>query len=618
MPRSKHEPLIFRSHHFLPSTLPQCELPELFSLGNIEFKDEQIAAVCPIFWEESIFIDGTRSAAQTAASFMESAALQIYSQAPSRVEVIVYDASLGSGLPALEAIAELFKSKSKESTFRIIRSLKEFEEIFSKLITDTGERKSRLAIDGLRNWKQILQQDSSSHAIFLLIRNPYDLAEKSAFEKLPEFMQHAPRMGILTWIDGTSKPDTNGQHHKTRIEEWKNRIKSSCHIRLTITDNSLSPEHDLLGFQPFTTYADFGNISPSSIDNKEQRAYIKSLEDQFSSLEQNQKKDFISVEIGKKNGQPFFLGIGPKSDVYHSLLAGATGSGKTVFLKHFLTLICEKYSSSEILIHLYDFKGGANLNFYRGIPNFVNLFECRANPELALQAFDEFIREAAHRQELIKNAQMEGMVGEDISAYNEWAIENSKEKLPAQLLIIDELGQLYEDFRKNEKESWSLRTTFNRKIEETARQGRSQGMFLLLSSQHFDDIDIDGALGNTQLKMSMRLDKKSQCIRIFEGGNYAAFDLRKTDQNAPRDILINCASGRASENQIIRLPLITHEALTPRLRALQTRPKESTKQQQKVSDLKEDEYNKQPPSDNSNEEILRKIFPDLGDLPEIP
>jgi len=182
---------------------------------------------------------------------------------------------------------------------------------------------------------------------------------------------------------------------------------------------------------------------------------------------------------------------------------------------------------------------------------------------------DMFQDEASRRQNLFNEAQTLGMIGEDLSAYNKWALGQGMDMLPVQLLIIDELGQLYDDFKEDRANGFQIRAEFNRKINRTARQGRSQGMFLLLSSQHFDDMEIDSAIANTQLRMSMRLDKRSQCLKVFESGNTAAYDLlSKVDINSQRDILINAESGRIQANQVVKLPFVTHESLAPRLASL--------------------------------------------------
>lgn len=628
-PPAAQSSMILKPIQFEPTNLPETKTPNLFSLGNIEVEGEKVAAVCPILWRESIFVGGSHSSTETASRFLESSAIQIFSQAPERVQIYRFDSSLESSSSALEAVAELLSSKSRQERICISKTLKDFDEKFAKLTNIARERRSRLAIDGRNEWAQVFEQDVASTVILLIIENPYEIFERPAFERFPEFLRSGPRLGINTWINGVAKNQVNDRYRKIRIEEWLSSIKQSCHVRFDINDNALLPESSLRGLQPFATYIELGSISPGSLSFEMERAFLSAVASKLLVKEHSEKRDFISIEIGTKNGQPFSLGFGPKSEVYHSLLSGATGSGKTVFLKLLLTLICEKYSANDVQIHLYDFKGGANLNFYRGIPNFINLFECRDQPSKALQAMDMFLDEASRRQNLFNEAQTLGMIGEDLSAYNEWAHGQGKEMLPVQLLIIDELGQLYDDFKEDRTNSFQIRAEFNRKINRTARQGRSQGMFLLLSSQHFDDMEIDSAIANTQLRMSMKLDKRSQCLKVFESGNTAAYDLlSKVDINSQRDILINAESGRVQANQVVKLPFVTHESLAPRLASLKSSYSthsisEQNHQSSGVSEGKLEEGTASPirliyTNEPSAKTIADSIVPKFGDIPEIP
>lgn len=619
---------IFKPSHFEPANLHETSFPTLFSLGEIDVEGAKVAAVCPILWSESIYFDGFRSPTEVTSRLMESAAIQIFAQATDRVQILCFDSSLESSTSALEAVSGLLNAKSKQERISIFRTAKEFDEQFARLTNVAKDRRSRLAIDGRNDWTQVFEQDVASTFILLLISNPYDLCDRPAFERLPEFLRSAPRFGINTWINGAAINQAADRYRKSRAEEWIYQTKESCHVQFEISGGAIVPEPKLRHIHPFATYLELGPIYPASIGYEAERAFLDSINSKLSVKQLSEKQDFISVEIGRKNGQMFSLGLGPKSDVYHSILAGSTGSGKTVFLKLLLTLICEKYTYKNVQIHLYDFKGGANLNFYRGIPNFVNLFECREDPSRALHAMDMFLEEASRRQELFNRAQTLGMVGEDLSAYNEWASSKGEDVLPVQLLIIDELGQLYDDFRDDKSNSFQLRTEFNRKINRTARQGRSQGMFLLLSSQHFDDIEIDAAIANTQLRMSMRLDKRSQCSKVFESGNTAPYDvLEKVDVNSPRDILINFESGRLHANQIVKLPFVTHESLAPRLASLRCVSANDSHLIQGNRELMAET----PASDNNvgeDQPIMAKditawlsvdsIFKNLGDLPEIP
>jgi len=110
---------VFKADDFSPVCLADRGFPELFSLGALPLGDTGIAAACPIFWKESVFIDGEPSATAVSACLLEDVAPQLFSQAPYRVKVIVYDSSFELDAPALEAVSEIIKAqKSSRRAFQ--------------------------------------------------------------------------------------------------------------------------------------------------------------------------------------------------------------------------------------------------------------------------------------------------------------------------------------------------------------------------------------------------------------------------------------------------------------------------------------------------------------------
>ena len=90
--------------------------PALFSLGSIKTSTGCIAAASPIFWQASISVSASDHKVDAAALFIESAALQIFVQAPNRVKMYIFNTSmqLRRCTHALTGIATLLGDKSRQ------------------------------------------------------------------------------------------------------------------------------------------------------------------------------------------------------------------------------------------------------------------------------------------------------------------------------------------------------------------------------------------------------------------------------------------------------------------------------------------------------------------------
>lgn len=117
----------------------------------------------------------------------------------------------------------------------------------------------------------------------------------------------------------------------------------------------------------------------------------------------------------------------------HLLIAGATGSGKSVCINTIIISILYKASPREVKFIMVDPKV-VELNHYNGIPHL--LIPVVTNPKKAAGALNWAVQEMTSRYNLFADAGVK-----DIEGYNS-VVENEDERLPQIVVIIDELADL--------------------------------------------------------------------------------------------------------------------------------------------------------------------------------
>ena len=118
----------------------------------------------------------------------------------------------------------------------------------------------------------------------------------------------------------------------------------------------------------------------------------------------------------------------------HMLIAGATGSGKSVCINTLITSILYKSNPDEVKLIMIDPKV-VELNVYNGIPHL--LIPVVTEPEKASSALNWAVQEMMERYNSFAQTGTRNLDG-----YNKIRLENGEEKLPQIVIIIDELADL--------------------------------------------------------------------------------------------------------------------------------------------------------------------------------
>jgi len=201
------------------------------------------------------------------------------------------------------------------------------------------------------------------------------------------------------------------------------------------------------------------------IPNKEKESVP--LRDVIESDEFEDNSSKLSVALGKDVAGNVVLADIAKMP--HVLIAGSTGSGKSVCINTIITSLIYNAKPSEVKLVMVDPKV-VELSVYNGIPHL--LIPVVTDPRKAAGALAWAVQEMDHRYNLFAEKGVR-----DLKGYNA-VIEGSSEdgtigKLPQIVIIIDELADLMMVAAKEVEES----------ICRLAQKARAAGMHLVIATQ---------------------------------------------------------------------------------------------------------------------------------------
>ena len=158
--------------------------------------------------------------------------------------------------------------------------------------------------------------------------------------------------------------------------------------------------------------------------------------------------------------------VGDLSKMPHMLIAGATGSGKSVCINSLIISLLYKYSPEQVKLLMVDPKV-VELSVYNGIPHL--LIPVVTDPKKAAGALNWAVNEMNKRYNLFSQMKVK-----NIESYNKlFDKDEIKEKLPYIVVIVDELADLMMAC-PNDVEDYICRL---------AQMARAAGMHLIIATQ---------------------------------------------------------------------------------------------------------------------------------------
>ncbi len=208
-----------------------------------------------------------------------------------------------------------------------------------------------------------------------------------------------------------------------------------------------------------------GKISVVGIEVPNRAVTTVSLREVINSQEFNKARSKSSFAVGKDIGGACIVGNIAK--LPHMLIAGTTGSGKSVCMNSIIISLLYKATPDEVKLIMVDPKM-VELGIYNGIPHL--LIPVVTDPKKAAGSLQWAVTEMMRRYKSMSDAGVR-----DLESYNGImeAEGNPDAKLPQIVVIIDELADLMLVAAKEVEES----------ICRIAQMGRAAGIHLIIATQ---------------------------------------------------------------------------------------------------------------------------------------
>ncbi len=206
-----------------------------------------------------------------------------------------------------------------------------------------------------------------------------------------------------------------------------------------------------------------GKISVVGIEVPNRAVTTVSLREVLDSNEFKTAKSKSSIGLGKSiDGNCV---VGNIAKMPHLLIAGTTGSGKSVCMNSIIISLLYKAGPEDVKLIMVDPKM-VELGIYNGIPHL--LIPVVTDPKKAAGSLQWAVTEMLRRYKMMSDVGVR-----DLEAYNVEILAEGGQKLPQVVIIIDELADLMMVAAKEVEDS----------ICRIAQMGRAAGMHLIIATQ---------------------------------------------------------------------------------------------------------------------------------------
>ncbi|MBC1952085.1 DNA translocase FtsK [Listeria welshimeri] len=209
--------------------------------------------------------------------------------------------------------------------------------------------------------------------------------------------------------------------------------------------------------------------SAIGIEVANQNVAMVSLREVLENNPKNNPDEKLQIALGRDiSGEAMMANL---DKMPHLLVAGATGSGKSVCINGIITSILLRAKPHEVKMMMIDPKM-VELNVYNGIPHL--LAPVVTNPKKAAQALQKVVAEMERRYDLFSHTGTRNMQGYNdyVKKQNELNEEKQPE-LPFIVVIVDELADLMMVASNDVEDA----------ITRLAQMARAAGIHLIIATQ---------------------------------------------------------------------------------------------------------------------------------------
>ena len=255
----------------------------------------------------------------------------------------------------------------------------------------------------------------------------------------------------------------------------------------------------------------------------------------------NCKPNTLTFALGKDvEGKPICPDI---TKMPHLLVAGTTGSGKSVCLSALIISLLYKYGPDELRFILVDPKQSEFIS-YENLPHLI-INEIISDVDKAIKALNWAIKEMERRYTLFKEMTLSGTLVKNLNEYNAHLPEG-EEKLPKIVIILDEFGDLMLQSKKDVES----------RIIRLVQKSRACGIHLILATQRPSVDCITGLIkSNLPTRIGFKVNSFDDSRTIFDIGGaeklLGAGDMYYRSAQNPDLMRIQCCLIESEEVQAV-------------------------------------------------------------------
>lgn len=321
---------------------------------------------------------------------------------------------------------------------------------------------------------------TKDYHLLMVLSQPKRIEEDEALSK---FMEYSAGFGVLVWlVSNKTLPNTYV------FEEPFGKVKNPYPVDLHAFGQKVA--------QSLITARKNNRVKPILWQD-----FIKLTvpEERMWSYSGNA---YLDIDPGLINGDPSkFAGytVGNKGDV-HALAAGATGSGKSVFLNAVIATLCQKYSPRDLELWLIDYKA-LEFGFFLPTPErdftFPQIKACLCTTD---GDYAESVYAALDKKCTDRFKYFQGFGVKNLKEFNELMENNGtpEKRLPRVLFINDEFQVIFE------KAQGKVIESIVKSLTDIAKLGRAAGVHLFFTSQSMNKTVSKDVLDQFSLRFALR------------------------------------------------------------------------------------------------------------------
>lgn len=281
-------------------------------------------------------------------------------------------------------------------------------------------------------------------------------------------------------------------------------------------------------------------------------------------LEARKKSTHLTIPIGAGvNGEALF---GEIDDFPHLLVAGATGAGKSVWVKQALVTLALRNSVKQLRMVMVDLKGGVELSQFRKLPHVLQFVKEKEGVVATLRMV---LQEVKHRLRTFEDI---GVV--DIKGYNQRRFSGGRPlpSLPHWLVVIDELASLMLDK--------SVRPDAEPLLADITALARAAGVHVIAATQRPSvDVIIGLIKANITVRIAFSTATQQDSRVIIDVGDACGLN--------PKGRMIFM---RGDQKIQLQGPLITQSMVTDKVTGITAGETQSTLERSKRHNFTPEDY----------------------------